>query len=73
MSKKLKELEEYIENENRIGDLQYCHYSLIIDYINDICEDFEEIKKENIRLKKQLANNHHTECNCSFCKPVNEA
>ena len=73
MSKKLKELEEYIENENRIGDLQYCHYSLIIDYIGDIWEDFELLKKENKRLKKQLANNHNIECSCSFCKPVDEA
>lgn len=73
MSKNIDNLTEYVSSEARSGDLQYCHYSLIIDYINDICEDFEEIKKENIRLKKQLANNHHVECSCSFCKPVNEA
>ena len=36
-------------------------------------DDFIQIKKENTRLKKQLASNHHIECSCSFCKPVNEA
>lgn len=33
----------------------------------------EGLRKENIRLKKQLASNHHIECSCSFCKPGNEA
>ena len=28
-----------------------------------------QLKKENTRLKKQLANNHHIECMGSFCKP----
>lgn len=37
--------------------------------INDAIKHFEQLQKENIRLKKQLANNHHIECNCSFCKP----
>lgn len=40
---------------------------IIIDSLN---EDFEKLKKENTRLKKQLASNHHIECSCSFCKPV---
>lgn len=35
-------------------------------------DDFIQLKKENTRLKKQLANNHHIECSCSFCKPVGE-
>lgn len=64
MNKKLDELTEYVSSESRIGDLQYCHYSLIIDYINDISEDFELLKKENTRLKKQLLKDHHIECGC---------
>lgn len=35
-------------------------------------EEIEQIQKENIRLKKQLAKGHHVECSCSFCKPVGE-
>lgn len=41
--------------------------------IDSLFENFELIKKENTRLKKQLADNHHVECMCSFCKPVYEA
>lgn len=40
---------------------------IIIDSLN---EDSKLLKKENTRLKKQLANNYHIECNCSFCKPI---
>ncbi len=32
----------------------------------------DDLRRENARLKKQLANNHHIECMCSFCKPVEE-
>lgn len=41
-------------------------------YIDEIFDFFEPIQKENTRLKKQLANNHHIECMCSFCKPIGE-
>ena len=46
-------------------------------FINKIYDDFEKdlkgINNQVSRLKKQLANNHHIECSCSFCKPVDEA
>ncbi len=32
--------------------------------------EIKELKKEINRLRKQLANNHHIECNCSFCKGI---
>lgn len=32
----------------------------------------DDLRRENTRLKKQLANNHHIECMCSFCKPIGE-
>ena len=37
-----------------------------------LIEKAELIQKENTRLKKQLSKNHHIECSCSFCKPVDE-
>lgn len=42
----------------------------LLDIIfNEIEKEIKQLKNENARLKKQLANNHHMECNCSFCKP----
>lgn len=38
--------------------------------IDSLSEDIESIKKEKTRLKKQLSKNHHIECSCSFCNPV---
>lgn len=40
--------------------------------IDSLSEDIESIKKEKIRLKKQLSKDHHVKCSCSFCKPVSE-
>lgn len=39
---------------------------------DDFAKDLKEINNQVLRLKKQLANNHHIECSCSFCKPVDE-
>lgn len=47
--------------------------SIDFGYEKDAIEsikEIESIKKENIRLKKQLSKGHHIECSCSFCKPV---
>lgn len=55
------------------GDMDYIKESSVSQRIYQIYDKLEELKKENTRLKKQLVNNHHIECSCSFCKPVNEA
>ncbi len=39
--KALEQLKEYIESENRVGDLSYAHYSNIIDYINEAIEQLQ--------------------------------
>ena len=52
----------FVNNPNNALHLARYNFILLI-------EKAELIQKENTRLKKQLANNHHTECNCSFCKP----
>lgn len=44
-----------------------------LEAFKNINNDFIQLKKENTRLKKQLSSNHHIECSCSFCKPVDEA
>lgn len=45
----------------------------VIDKIYDEFEkDLKEINNQISRLKKQLSKNHHVECGCSFCKPVDE-
>lgn len=43
---KLLQLEEYIENENRSGDLDYAHYSIIIDYIFELKEEINKLKEQ---------------------------
>lgn len=56
-----------------IGDGEGVPAGAVLHNINSIFNYFEnevkQLKNENVRLKKQLANNHHIECNCSFCKP----
>lgn len=45
----------------------------VIDKIYDEFEkDLKDINNQVLKLKKQLASNHHIEYSCSFCKPVNE-
>ena len=56
----------FVNNPNNALHLARNNFILLI-------EKAELIQKENTRLKKQLANNHHIECSCSFCKPVDEA
>lgn len=72
--------------KNHINDLEHMvlifdEYSMIktrdvttkaILELKEAILKFKSIQKENTRLKKQLANNHHVECMCSFCKPVGE-
>jgi len=60
---------KYNEIDKRVGIKPFWE---IRDIIENAYNQLELMKKENIRLKKQLANNHHIECNCSFCKPVDE-
>ena len=47
-------LKEYIESENRVGDLDYGHYSNIIDGINDSIAELESLENENKSLVKTL-------------------
>ena len=47
-------LKEYIESENRVGDLDYGHYSNIIDGINDSIAELESLQNENKSLVKTL-------------------
>ena len=44
--KALEKLKDYIEDENRLGDLNYAHYSNIIDYVNEAIEEIKDIQKE---------------------------
>ena len=48
----------------RVGNLSN-PYEIIHNRFN---EEIKELKAEINRLRKQLANNHHIECCCSFCK-----
>ena len=52
------------------GDMDYIEESSVSQRIHQIYDELELIKKENIRLKKQLSKDHHIECSCSFCKPL---
>lgn len=57
-----------------INDIQTSGLHIIIDNIYDEFEkDLKDINNQVLRLKKQLSKGHHTECSCSFDKPVNEA
>lgn len=62
-----------IDNDSKES---YVNKSKYKDLINQIYDDFEkdlkEINNQVSRLKKQLANNHHVECMCSFCNPLGE-
>ena len=52
---------------NPIEVLHLARYNFIL-----LVENLEFYQKENTRLKKQLSKDHHIECSCSFCKPVDE-
>lgn len=58
---------KYNEIDKRAGIKPFWE---VRDIIENVYNQLELIQKENIRLKKQLASNHHIECSCSFCKPV---
>ena len=58
---------KYNEIDKRVGVKPFWE---VRDIIENAYNELESIKKENIRLKKQLSKNHHIECSCSFCKPV---
>ena len=57
---------------NKDGLVLELHSSCVNDDIEQAILEIESIKKENTRLKEQLAKDHHIECSCSFCKPVDE-
>ena len=40
-------LKDYIEDENRLGDLNYAHYLNIIDYVNEAIEELEGLKSRS--------------------------
>jgi hypothetical protein len=42
----LEILKEYIEDENRLGDLNYAHYSNIIDYVNEALQELEHLNSQ---------------------------
>lgn len=39
----LKKLKEYLESENVLGDLDYTHYSVMIDYIDEAIAELEAL------------------------------
>ena len=43
----LENLKEYIEIESRVGDLDYSHYSVIIDYVDESIEELEELENRS--------------------------
>ena len=43
----LENLKEYIEIESRAGDLDYSHYSVMIDYVNESIEELQELENRN--------------------------
>ena len=52
--KTLESLKEYIESENRLGDLDYAHYTVMIDYIDVVIQGLEELNNRSCNnCKKQ--------------------
>ena len=45
--KALEKLKDYIEDENRLGDLNYAHYSNIIDYVNEAIKELEDLQSRS--------------------------
>lgn len=43
----LENLKEHIETESRVGDLDYSHYSVIIDYVDESIEELEELENRS--------------------------
>ena len=60
--KALEELKEYIESENRLGDLDYAHYSNIIDYINEAIEELEAVTNRSCEGCKHYDSTESIEC-----------
>lgn len=60
-----KDKQYYVKYKNKI-------IGTITSQMNELIEKNVEARKEIVRLRYQLARNHHIECICSFCKPVNE-
>lgn len=63
---------DYVANEEDCSEFMNVDnvYSLINKIYDDFEKDLKDIHNQVSRLKKQLANNHHIKCMCSFCKPV---
>ena len=50
----LELIKEHIKSENRVGYLDFGHYSNIINGINDASEEFKKLQNENKSLVKTL-------------------
>lgn len=67
MNREDARLEFYLILEK--GKLDFSKKSFIDKIYDDFEKDLKDIHNQVSRLKKQLVNNHHIECMCSFCKP----
>lgn len=62
----LENLKEYIETESRVGDLDYSHYSVMIDYVNESIEELEELKNRGYIGCINLTRSNSQDCiSCS--------
>ena len=72
------DVEKILNNEDTLdyGSQSGFECEMISNLIDKIYDDFEkdlkDINNQVSRLKKQLSKDHHVECICSFCKPVDE-
>ncbi|MGJ0332509.1 hypothetical protein NG752_00610 [Aliarcobacter cryaerophilus] len=67
--KAIEKLKDYIEDENRLGDLNYAHYSNIIDYVNEAIDELEDLKNRSCNeCKHYLSDNGNYPLEpCSEC------
>ncbi len=45
--KAIEKLKDYIECENRLGDLNYAHYSNMVDYVNEAIRELEDLQNRS--------------------------
>jgi hypothetical protein len=62
--KTLENLKEYIESETRLGDLDYAHYNVIIDYIDVMIQGLEELNNSFTEETKRADDNY------KLCKEI---
>ena len=63
--KAIELLKDYIEDESRLGDLNYAHYSNIIDYVNEAIVELEDIQNrscDNCKHYKQSSSQDYKSC-----------